>query len=68
MTIAQAILARSKDEEPRVQAYDAYVLAEAHKATEEHKYNDNSTHITFDDGSALKFSENKVELLNTEEN
>lgn len=63
MTIAQEILDKNYDETPAVMAYDAYIEAEAICTKESFVYDGNFTVTEFSDGSKLKFSENKVELL-----
>ena len=62
MTIAQSILNQAKSNDNRLMNCDAYDLAEKKYTDIDQIWNEEATVYTFDDGSKLKFSENKVEL------
>ena len=63
MTIAQEILSQAENEDKRLMSCEAYDLAEQQYTDVDQIWDEESTIYTFEDGSKLKFSENKVELL-----
>lgn len=63
MTIAQEILNQAANEDKRLMNCEAYDLAESKEADIEQDWENEATTYIFTDGSKLKFSENKVELL-----
>lgn len=63
MTIAQDILKQAANDDNRLMNCEAYDLAEQQYTDVDQIWDEEATVYTFEDGSQLKFSENRVVAL-----
>jgi hypothetical protein len=63
MTIAQEILKEAANDDKRLMSCEAYDLAEQQYTDIDQIWDEEATVYIFEDGSKLKFSENRVELV-----
>jgi hypothetical protein len=63
MTIAQDILKQAQNDDNRLMNCEAYDLAEQQYIDVDQIWGEEATVYTFEDGSRLKFSENRVVAL-----